>query len=71
MTPEAMPTPDMTEREWLETWRDVLRRVEQLREALTAPDSGMHLTDAQAAHLEGEAAMLRMVLESRGINLDA
>lgn len=64
-------TPDMrhmSEADWLDTWRQALAALELTRAALA--DSEMELTAVQAAKLDGNAEMLRQVLESRGVDLD-
>lgn len=64
-------TPDMrhlSEHDWLEFWRETLSALELTRAALL--DSEVNLTEAQAAKLDGNAEMLRQVLESRGVDLD-
>lgn len=64
-------TPDMrhlSEEEWLDTWRETLTALELTRAALI--DSEVNLSAVQVAILDGNAQMLRQVLESRGVNLE-
>lgn len=64
-------TPDMrhlSEEEWLDTWRETLTALELTRAALI--DSEVNLSAVQVAILDGNAQMLRQVLESRGVDLN-
>lgn len=63
-------TPDMrhlSEADWLERLREMLAALELTRAELE--QSGGMLTAVQAAHLAGQAGMLRRILESRGVDL--
>lgn len=70
MDSETPDWPTLTEQEWLDAWRATLDVLERTRDALADPESGMDLTPAQVAHMNGEAAMLRRVLDSRGVDLE-
>lgn len=65
---DSLDMQHFTEQEWLDTWSKILSGLELTRAALL--DSEINLTDVQVANLDGEAAMLRRVLESRGVVLD-
>lgn len=56
----------LAEAEWLETLRESLSTLEQTRAELE--QSGDMLTAVQAAYLDGQADMLRRILEARGVD---
>lgn len=67
MDTEAPDWSALTEQEWLDAWRGTLELLERTRDRLASPESGMDLNAAQIAHMDGEVAMLRRVLTSRGV----
>lgn len=70
MDTEAPDWSTLTEQEWLDAWHGTLELLERTRDSLASPESGMDLNGAQIAHMDGEAAMLRRVLASRGVGLE-
>lgn len=65
MSEDAEAWQSFTEQEWLNTWHAIYA---QLKLTQTALDES--LPEVQAARIDGELAMLRRVLESRGVDLE-
>lgn len=64
MSEDTAAWQSFTEQEWLDTWQAIYGQL-KLTEAALAES----LSEVQAARIDGELAMLRRVLESRGVDL--